>query len=87
VPLCCGITADRSAAHTPCELPRSLRCSSDDRTDVVERHVEHVVQHERNALARRKRIEQNRQRNTDRIGKDRFFLRAFSGSDGGSSAA
>jgi hypothetical protein len=39
------------------------------------------VQHKCNALRPRLRIEQDQQGHADRIGKNRFFLRVFAGSD------
>ncbi len=85
VPLRHGITAGGCAAHAAacaaCELPRRLGRPSDDRGDVVKRHVEHVVQHKCNALRRRQRIEQDQQGHANRIGENRFFLGAFAGSD------
>ena len=85
VPLRHGIVVGGCAAHAAtraaCELPRRLRCPSDDRGDVIEGHVEHVVQHKCNALCRWQRIEQDQEGHADRIGEHCLFLRAFAGSD------
>lgn len=76
-----GGCAAHAAARAACELPRRLRCPSDDRGDFIEGHVEHVAQHKCNALCRWQRIEQDQQGHADRIGEHRLFLRAFAGSD------
>ena len=81
VPVRRDVTAVGRAAHAPPraagELPRCLGRLSDDRRDVVEGHVEEIVQHERDALGRLQRIDQDLQGRADRIGEHRFFLRAF----------
>src|SRR5438034_8203547 len=48
------------------ELARRGRRAADDRGDLVERHVEHVVQDEREPLGRAERVEDDQQRQADR---------------------
>src|SRR6266566_4072620 len=63
------------AAGAARELPcRGLRAPHDG-SDLVEGHGEEVVQHEREALSGRKRVEYHEQRETDRVGQERFLLR------------
>ena len=57
------------------ELPRRGRRATDDRRDLVERHREHVVQHEREPLGRRQRLEHDQQREADRVGEHRLAAR------------
>jgi hypothetical protein len=57
------------------QLPRSRRRLPDDRRDVLERYGEHVVQHERQPLGRRQRLQYDEQRKADRIRLHRFELR------------
>ena len=84
MPLRHAIMAGRCTAHaaarTAGELARGFGRPSDDPGDVIEGHIEHVVQHECNALGRRQRIEQNQEGQADRVGEHGFFLRAFAGS-------
>ena len=89
----------RVTASRPGEAPRTRRRArlascraasgrpSDDRGDVVEGHVEHVVQHECDAICRRQCVEQNQQSHADRIGENGFFFGALGGSDCGDIAA
>jgi hypothetical protein len=51
----CG-TLDATPAPA-CELPRRVRGPADDGGDLLERHPEHVVEHERESLGRRERFE------------------------------
>ena len=46
----------------------------DDLGDLVERHAEHVVQHEGEPLGRRQRLEHDEQREADRVGEQRLLL-------------
>ena len=48
--------------------------ATDDRGDLVERHGEHVVQHERDAFGGRQRIEHDEQREPDRIAQQGLLL-------------
>ena len=57
------------------ELARRLGRAVDDRRDLVERHREHVVQHEREPLGRLERLEHDEQREADRVGQHRLVLR------------
>jgi hypothetical protein len=45
------------------------------RGDFVERDREDVVQHERQPLGRRQRVQHHQQRNADRVGQQRMLLR------------
>jgi hypothetical protein len=56
------------------ELPCRGGCAPDQRSDLVERDGEHVVQHEREPLGRRQRLEHDEQREPDRVGEQRFVL-------------
>ena len=56
------------------ELPRRGRGAPDDGRDLVERHAEHVVQHEREPLGGRQRLEHDEQREPDRVGQQRLVL-------------
>jgi hypothetical protein len=63
-----------AAARPACELARGGRRAVDDRGDLVERHGEHVVQHERQALGRRQRLQHHEQGEADRVGQQRLVL-------------
>ena len=65
-------TAPRAAG----ELSRRLCGTADDRRDLLERHGEHVVQHEGEAFRRRQPVEHDEQREPDRIREERFLLGA-----------
>ena len=56
------------------ELPRRLRRAIDEAGDLVERHGEHVVQHERQPLGRCERLEHHEQRQPHRVGQQRLVL-------------
>ena len=56
------------AARAARELPGRARGASQDRRDLVEGQVEHVVQHEGHPLGRRQRVEDHEERETDRVG-------------------
>ena len=62
------------AASAAGELPRRGRGPLDHRGDLLERHRKHVVQHEREPLGRRQRLEHHQQRQSDRVGQQRFLL-------------
>ena len=68
-----GIGRGRRAAHAPAraagELARGGGRAVDDRGDLVERHAEHVVQHEGEALGGGERVEDDEQREPDRVGQ------------------
>jgi hypothetical protein len=53
---------------------RRVRRALDDRCDLLERHREHVVQHEREPLRRAQRLKHDQQREPDRVGQQRFVL-------------
>ena len=55
------------AAGARGELPHRLGRAADHLGDVAERHVEHVVQHERRALRGRELLEHGQQRVADRL--------------------
>ena len=63
----------RRAAHAPAraagELARGRGRAVDDRGDLVERHAEHVVQHEGEALGGGQRVEDDEQGEPDRVGQ------------------
>ena len=66
--------APHPATGTARELARRGWRPADDRGDVVERHAEHVVQHERHALGGSQRIEDDQQRKPDRVAQEGFLL-------------
>ena len=75
----------RSPARAPRRCTRRLRAAreltsrgrraSDDRGDLLERHPEHVVQDEGEALGRCQRLEHDEQREPDRVGQQRLVVR------------
>ena len=65
-----GGAAD-AAAGAAGELAGGRRRALDDRRDLFEREVEHVVQHEGDALLRRQHVEDDQQRGADRVGEAR----------------
>jgi hypothetical protein len=71
----CPATA-HAASRAAGELPRRLCRTAHDLRDLLERHREHVVQHERKALRRRQPFEHDQQREPDRIREERFVLGA-----------
>jgi len=58
-------------------LSRRGRGSLDHRGDLLERHGEHVVQHEREPLRGRQRLEHHQQSQPDRVGQQCFVLRVY----------
>ena len=78
VGLACGARTPRRALHPPAraarELPRRGGRAAHDGCDLVERQVEHVVQHERHPLGGRQRLEHHQQREPDRVGQQRLVL-------------
>ena len=56
------------------ELAGGGRGALDHRRDLVERHGEHVVQHERQPLGRGERVQHDQQRQPDRVGEQRLLL-------------
>jgi hypothetical protein len=61
----CPLDASPGAAG---ELPRRSCRATHHRPDLVERHVEHVVQHEGQSLGWGQRLEHDLQREADRAG-------------------
>ena len=57
------------------QLPRRRRGAADDRRDLLERHGEEVVQHERQPLGRRQRVQHHEQGRPDGIGEQRLPFR------------
>ena len=57
------------------ELTRRIRRPVEDRSDLVERNAEHVVEHEGQPLRRRQRLEHDEEREPDGVRKQRFVLR------------
>ena len=55
--------------------------SADDLRDLLERHREHVVQHEGEALRGRQRVEDDEQGEPDRVGEQRLLLGVVLGVD------
>ena len=74
-----GLDAPTRAA---CELTHRLRSPPGDPGDLIERHREHVVQHEREALGGRERLEHDVQRDADAVRDERLVLRARLLADG-----
>jgi hypothetical protein len=62
------------AAGAARKLLGRVRGAAHDHTDLVERHREHVVQHERKPLRGTERVEDNEQRGADRVGQHRLVL-------------
>ena len=63
------------AASPTGELASRAWRTADDRGDLLERDGEHVVEHERESLGRAECLEDDEQRETDRISRDRIRLR------------
>jgi hypothetical protein len=57
------------------KLPRPAGGSPDDGRDLVEGHIEHVVQHEGEPVRRGQGLEDDEQRQTDGVGQERLLLR------------
>ena len=70
----CRLCAADAAARAACELAGRRGRALDDRRDLLERQAEHVVQHEREPLRGRQRLEHDQQREPDRVGEQRFLL-------------
>ena len=62
------------AAGPAGQLPGRGRGAVQDRGDLLERHGEHVVQHERQPLGRGQRVQHHQQRQPDRVGQQRLVL-------------
>jgi hypothetical protein len=79
LPLAREVWLARRAAHaatgTAGELASGSLALAEDGRDGVERHAEHLVQHERQALGWGERLEHDQQREPDGVGHDRLVLR------------
>ncbi len=62
------------AAGAAGELPRGVGRAPHDGSDLVEGHGEHVVQHEGEPLGGSQGLQHHQQRQTDRVGQERFLL-------------
>ena len=69
-----GRQSFHAAPRAAGELSRRGRCATDDRGDLVERHVEHVVKHEGEPLCRGQVLEHDEQRKADRVGEQCLLL-------------
>ena len=67
--------AAHSGACPACELLGGDRAAPNDAGDLGERHVEHVVQHERDPLSRREAIQHDEQRQSHRVRGECFVFR------------
>src|SRR5262245_12521925 len=56
------------------ELTRRYGGAIHDRCDLVERHAEHIVQHERESFRRLERLQYHEERQSDRVGDDGIGL-------------
>ena len=69
-----GIGLGRLGPHAPSrptgQLPGRGRRPVDHDRDLVEAHAEHIVEHERQSLGRRQRLEHDQQGDADRVGHD-----------------
>ena len=83
-PRAAGPTAARRLGSRAPRTRRRARLASwrvagdaalDDRRDLLERDAEHVVQHEREPLGGRQRLEHDEQREPDRVGEQRLAAR------------
>jgi hypothetical protein len=74
-----GIGGSGCAKHPVPRAARELPCRSgkaaNDRSDFIEGHAKHIVQHEGQPLRRSQLFEHNEERQTDRLGEGRFLLR------------
>jgi hypothetical protein len=64
-----------AAPGTTGELASSGGGTADDRRNLVEGQVEHVVQHEGQSLGRSQRVQHHEQCQTDGVGQQRFMFR------------
>jgi hypothetical protein len=68
------------------ELDDAVVVTRDDKGKVkvtaLERHAEHVVQHERQPLGRREVLQHHQQRQTDRVGQQRLVFGIHAGGIG-----
>ncbi len=69
-----GTRSMQAAACAAGELPRGNGGTFHDRSDLVERHREHVVQNKGEALGGSQLVEYDQQRGSDRVGEQRFIL-------------
>ena len=64
--------------HSPAgaagQLPRGVGRAPHDGSDLIEGHGEHVVQHEGQPLGGSQGLQHHQQRETDRVGQERFLL-------------
>ena len=56
------------------ELPRRRGGPTDHRGDLLERQLEHVMEHERQPLGRGQGVEHDEERQADRVGQQRLLL-------------
>ena len=61
------------------QLPRSFWRSIEDRSNLIERDREHIVQYESQTLVRIQTIKHHKQRDSHRIGKQSFLFRVAAG--------
>lgn len=70
-----NVTLGSGVLATAPRASRSWRTvRSDHRSDLVERHREHVVEHERESLGRAECVQHDLQRDPDRVRQQRFVL-------------
>jgi len=74
-----GISGRSRSANPPAgaagELARRVGRPLQDVGDLVERHGKHVVEHEREPLGGRQRLQHHEERDSDRVGKQGLVLR------------
>ncbi len=82
-PVAVGVPGFRLALHPPpCparELPGGVEGAADDRRDLVEGQVEHVVEDEGDAFRRGQPLEGDEERQADRIGERHVVIRSRRG--------
>lgn len=64
-----------TTARAARQLPGGRGGAVHDPGDLVERHGEHVVQHERDAFRRSQHVEDDQQRGSDRVGQHSLLFR------------
>ena len=70
----CGLGALDPATGSARQLPRCLRSAAHHGPDLVEGQVEHVVEHEGQALWGREGVEHDLEGEADRVGQERLLF-------------
>ena len=70
-----SVSLPHASARAAGQLPRGVRRASYDAADFVKGNVEHIVQNKSETLRRAQPVQHDKERETARIGQQRFLFR------------